>query len=73
MSRRVYVTNIPIRLCVSGWVDVPEAADVDDLNKVIADSIYENGYYPESLRVEGSEIDESVIEKWEFTTPLEER
>jgi hypothetical protein len=71
MSHKVFVTNIPVRACVNGWVEVPDGTTPDGLGDAIAEALKEKGYAQEKEIHDGLEVDVSVVDKWEFTTPLE--
>lgn len=79
MSRKVFVTNIPVRTCVDGWVIVPDDTKSDHLNESIRDSLIKSSMDGAGLHDgcavlhSGLDLDLSLIDKWEFSTPLEAR
>lgn len=72
MSRKVFVTNIPVRAPVNGWVEVPDETTPEGLGDAIAKALKEDGYTQEKEVHDGLEVDVSVLDKWEFITPMEE-
>lgn len=74
-TREVFVTNIPIRSFAAGYVEIPATTDSDHMNEAITKALRENGYRPHGVYKASidAEVDETLIDKWEFTTPLEER
>jgi hypothetical protein len=75
--KRVFVTNIPIRACMSGTVEIPDDTLPENRNAAITKAILENGFIP--VRDNGTwvgsgdefDADLSLIEKWAYETPLE--
>lgn len=74
MSRKIFVSNLPVRAYVDAWVEIPN--DPEDFDDAIAEAVKEGKFEfdKKTLSVEddGVEVDESVLDKWEFQTPMEE-
>ena len=73
MSRKVFVSNIPVRVCVDGWVTVPDDTPAEGLSEAVAKSLLEDGFEPETTKIDPSEteVDRSYdLKLWEFTFPL---
>jgi hypothetical protein len=85
MSRRVFVSNIPVRMCVDGWVVLPDADDKltpDDgeFHEAIAQALRSDGFklaretYAFRARDEELDLDRAALDAgWEFDTPEEKR
>lgn len=74
MSRKVFVSNIPVRACVDGWVTVPDDTTPESLSAAVVKSLREDGYEPETIKIDPSEteLDRSYdLSLWEFSYPLE--
>lgn len=75
MSRKVFVTNIPVRACIDGWVEVPDDTSPEDLDGAITAALRAGRYSPEAKFVEVTEesvsVEKEALDKWEYSTPLE--
>lgn len=75
-TRKVFVTNIPIRTCVSGWVEIPSDTEDDKLDDAIAIALASSGFQPEgntnTIETATWDVDKDVLAKWEWCLPLEE-
>jgi hypothetical protein len=74
MSRKVFVSNIPVRACVDGWVEVPDGTPPEDLQAALAEALKKGQYEPQTSSVEitlDTQVDQSLVGVWEFCTPLE--
>ena len=66
MSRRVLVTNVPVRTFMTVSVDVPDWIPEANVNGVIADLVVAGDYEIEE-EVSDIEVDEELIRSgWEF-------
>lgn len=75
MTRRIFVSNIPVRTITDGWVEVPDDTPFDDLDEAIATALRTSGFKPETCTIEvdgGLDVDQACLDAhWEFSTPLE--
>ena len=76
LSRRVFVTNIPLNAYANGWVEVDDdVTDRVNVNGAISAAVREGRFAFETtvLRLpDDAEVDEAVIHAgWQFSTPLE--
>jgi hypothetical protein len=72
--KRIFVSNIPVRTVVDGWVEVPEDTTEENLDAAITVALREKGFRPETteIEVEGLDLDKEALDAgWEFSTPLD--
>lgn len=70
--KRVFVSNIPIRTVVAGWVEVPDDwKERPDAH--VAQALKEAKYTIEdrTITIESDDLDFEDLEKWEFDFPVE--
>jgi hypothetical protein len=77
-TKKVLVTNIPVRIYVEAYVEVPKDTRPEDLNEAVRKSLIETGVSCKrgqqyiGYSEEPVELDEDAIQVWEFDVKYKE-
>jgi hypothetical protein len=65
---KVFVSNVPVRTFAEAWVEIPDGTSAVDRHQAIVSALRDGRFETTSA----CDPDDALLDKWEFSTPMEE-